>query len=93
MYSRGSTVYEKNRNNFDLGYEMGRKSQKCRKFLLLDRLLKVHESILQYLLHVKGSPPSGPLFLKNGQINRVTKVSSTFGPTESDSEKKIGWLP
>ena len=42
----------------------------------------------------KGSPPSGPLFfLKNGQINRVTKVSSTFRPTESDSEKKNGWLP
>ena len=55
MYSRGSTVYEKNRNNFDLGYEMGRKGQKCRKFLLLDRLLKVTESILQYLLHVKFS--------------------------------------
>ena len=53
MYSRGSTVYAKNRNNFDLGYEMGRKGQKCRKFLLLDRLLKVTESILQYLLHVK----------------------------------------
>ena len=55
MYSRGSTVYEKNRNNFDSGYEMGRKGQKCRKFLLLDRLLKVTESILQYLLHVKFS--------------------------------------
>ena len=55
MYSRGSTVYEKNKNNFALGYEMGRKGQKCRKFLLLDRLLKVTESILQYLLHVKFS--------------------------------------
>ena len=55
MYSRGLTVYEKNKNNFALGYEMGRKGQKCRKFLLLDRLLKVTESILQYLLHVKFS--------------------------------------
>ena len=53
MYARGSIVYEKNRNNFDLGYEMGRKGQKCQKFLLLDRLLKVTESILQYLLHVE----------------------------------------
>ena len=55
MYSRGSTVYEKNKNNFALGYEMGRKGQKCRKFLLLDRLLKVTESILQYLIHIKFS--------------------------------------
>ena len=38
------------------------------------------------------SPLRTPIFLKNGQINRVTKVSSTFGPTESDSEK-IGLLP
>ena len=54
MYSRGSTVYEKNKNNFDSGYEMGRKGQKCRKFLLLDRLLKVTDSILDViLLHVK----------------------------------------
>ena len=36
---------------------------------------------------LKGVPPQDPYFLKNGQINRVTKVSSTFGPTESDSEK------
>ena len=35
-------------------------------------------------------PPQNPYFLKNGQINRVTKVSSTFRPTESDSEKKLG---
>ena len=54
MYLRGSTVYAKNRNNVDLGYEMGRKGQKCRKFLLLDRLLKVTDSILDViLLHVK----------------------------------------
>ena len=53
MYSRGSIVYEKKKNNFALGYEMGRKGQKCRKFLLLDRLLKVTESTLQYLLQVK----------------------------------------
>ena len=52
-YSRGSTVYEKNRNNFHWGYEMGEKGQKCRKFPLLDRLLKVTESVHQYLLHVK----------------------------------------
>ena len=29
--------------------------------------------------------PQVPYFLKNGQINRVTKFSSTFRPTESDS--------
>ena len=40
------------------------------------------------LILFKGSPPQDPCFLKNGQINRVTKVSSTFRPTESDSEKK-----
>ena len=39
------------------------------------------------------SPLRTPIFLKNGQINRVTKFSSTFRPTESDSQKKIGWLP
>ena len=38
----------------------------------------------------KGIPPQTPSFLKNSLINRVTKVSSTFGPTESDSEKKLG---
>ena len=53
MYSRGSTVYEKNRNDFVWGYEMGGKGQKYRKFSLLNRLLKVTESILQYLLDVK----------------------------------------
>ena len=35
----------------------------------------------------KGSPPQDPYFLKNGQINRVTKFSSTSRSTESDSEK------
>ena len=38
----------------------------------------------------KGVPPQDPFFSKNGQINRVTKVSSTFRPIESDSEKKLG---
>ena len=38
----------------------------------------------------KGLPPQDPYFLKNVQINRVTNFSSTFGPTESDSEKKLG---
>ena len=28
--------------------------------------------------------------LKNGQINPVTNFSSTFGPTESDSERTLG---
>jgi len=37
----------------------------------------------------KGVPPQDPYFLKNGQINRVTKFSSTSRPTESDSEKKL----
>ena len=73
MYSRGSTVYEKNKNNFALGYEMGRKGQKCRKFLLLDRLLKVTESILQYLLHVKFSD-----FIENLIFFIIPGVSRTF---------------
>ena len=38
----------------------------------------------------KGLPPQDPYFLKNGQINRVTNVSSTLRPTESDSAKKLG---
>ena len=38
----------------------------------------------------RDSPLRTPIFLKNGQISRVTKVSSTFGSTESDSEKKLG---
>ena len=38
----------------------------------------------------KGVPPQDPYFLKNGQITRVTNFSSTFGPSESDSEKKLG---
>ena len=42
----------------------------------------------KFNLRLKEIPPSGPLFFfKNGQINRVTNFSSTFGPTESDSEK------
>ena len=47
-----------------------------------------------YFTTVKEIPPSGPLFFfKNGQINRVTNFSSTFGPTESDSEKTLcGYL-
>ena len=36
----------------------------------------------------KGVPPQDPYFLKNGQINRVTKFSSSSRPTESDSKKK-----
>ena len=39
-------------------------------------------------LRKKGVPPQDPYFLKNGQINRVTKFSSTSRPTESDSKKK-----
>ena len=30
----------------------------------------------------KGVPPQDPYFSKNGQINLVTKFSSTFRPTE-----------
>ena len=45
------------------------------------------EPHLSQSLHQKEIPPQDPYFLKNGQINRVTKFSSTFGPTESDSEK------
>ena len=73
MYPRGSTVYEKNRNNFGLGYEIGRKGQKCRKFLLLDRLLKVTESILQYLLHIKFSD-----FFEIFNFSIIPGVSRTF---------------
>ena len=40
---------------------------------------------------MKGISPSGPLFFfKNGQINPVTKFSSSFEPTESDFEKN--WI-
>ena len=44
----------------------------------------------------RGSPLRTPYIFK-GQINRVTKVSSTFRPTEHDFEKKwvitliLGW--
>ena len=55
MYSRGSTVYEENKNNLALGYAMGRKGQKCRKFLLSDRPLEATESILQYFFRAKFS--------------------------------------
>ena len=48
-------------------------------------LMRQSESI-----KIKGVPPQDSSFLKNGQINRVTNFSSTFGPTESDSEKKLG---
>ena len=43
------------RNNFFGGFLMGGNVQNCRKFSLLDRLLKVVESIFQYLSHVKFS--------------------------------------
>ena len=46
--------------------------------------------LLRFTLYARAKrfPPQDPYFLKNGQINRVTNFSSTFGPTESDSEKK-----
>ena len=40
---------------------------------------------------VKGSPPSGPLFLKKRSNQPGYQISSTFRPTESDSEKN--WEP
>ena len=42
----------------------------------------------------KRVPPQDPYYFKNGQINRITKVSSTFRPTESDSEKNwvVTWI-
>ena len=39
-----------------------------------------------------GISPSGPSFLKNGQINRVTNFSSTYRPTKSDLQKLGGNL-
>ena len=50
----------------------------------------LNELICMLLKMAMKVPPQNPYFLKNGQINRVTKVSSTFGPTESDYEKKLG---
>ena len=41
----------------------------------------------RFPLHRKGFPLRTLICLKYGQINRVTNFSSTFGPTESDSEK------
>ena len=44
--------------------------------------------LAEIMFDIKGFSPQDPYFKKNGQINRVTNFSSTFGPTESDSEKK-----
>ena len=62
------------------------------KFRVLHRKNDTTESKVQYklILNKRESPLRTPIFLKNGQINRVTKVSSTFRPTESDSGKKLG---
>ena len=51
-YSRGSTVYQKNKNNFVEGFVMAKNRQKCQKFSLSGQLLEFTESVDQYLLHV-----------------------------------------
>ena len=53
--SQGSTVYQKNTNNFVKGFVMGKNRQKCQKVSLLGRLLKFIESVDQYLMHVNFS--------------------------------------
>ena len=53
--SQGSTVYQKNKNNFVKGFVMGKNRQKCQKFSLLDRFLKLTELVDQYLMHVNFS--------------------------------------
>ena len=53
--SQGSTVYQKNKNNFVGGLVMGKNRQKCQKFSLLDRFLKLTELFDQYLMHVNFS--------------------------------------
>ena len=50
--SQGSTVYQKNKNNFVGGFVMGENHQKSQKFSLLVRVLKLSESVDQYLFHV-----------------------------------------
>ena len=62
-------------------------SPKCRDPRFNRCAEKTESSIL---FQKRDSPIRTPIFLKNGQINRVTNFSSTFGPTESDSEKKLG---
>ena len=52
---------------------MGRNGKNCRKFSLLDRLLKAVESILRYLLPVKFSD-----FFKNLMFFIIPGVSRTF---------------
>ena len=60
-------------------------------FLIAFKLQLVNRNGIIYLqVKQRESPLRNPIYLKKGQINRVTKVSSTFKPTESDSEKK--WL-
>jgi len=70
----------------------------CRSFTILEAILLILSGvILEKIVNFhpkRDSPLRTPIFLKNGQINRVTKVSSTFRPTESDSEKKwvVTWI-
>ena len=50
--SQGSTAYQKNKNNVVRGFVMGENHQKSQKFSLLGRVLKLSESVDQYLFHV-----------------------------------------
>ena len=51
---------------------------------------QLSKNLIQFIFWNKGTPQD-PYLKRNGQINRLTKVSNTFRPTESDSEKN-GWL-
>ena len=53
--SQGSTVYQKNKNNFVEGDVVGKNGQKCKKISHLGQLLKFTESGDQYLMHVNSS--------------------------------------
>ena len=55
MCSQGSTVYQKNKNNFVEGFVMAKNRQKCQKFSLSGQLLEFTESVDQYLMHVNFS--------------------------------------
>ena len=50
--AQGSSVYQKNKNNSVEGFVAGENGQKCQKFSLLGELMKLTESIDQYIMHV-----------------------------------------
>ena len=66
-------------------------SSRCRLIISASLLSRINfQSIYYAKIEPRDSPLRTSIFFKNGQINRVTNFSSNFGPTESDSEKKLG---